>query len=155
MCTKDERSRCWLERAIGESLNQRDGLGGLFHHAQPAKVGTHNADELIADFFGMHNHTRAGSQEAVQFVEEGATPLVDVVTGEEGQMSTRHSQLVVRMQIVGSAADVDDAVEVVLTQPYDFLLATNLAVARTVSARSFTNGELILDDPDEIAGLDS
>jgi hypothetical protein len=59
------------------------------------------------------------------------------------------------MQIVWSAADVHNAMEVVLAQPDDFFLPSNLAMAGTVSTGTLTDGELILYDPNEITGLDS
>ena len=153
--TEDERARCRFESTIGEALDQRDGLGRLFHYAEPAKIGAHDADQLVADLLGVHNDSCACGKETVELVEEHATPLVNVVAGEKWHVSTWHSKLVVGMQIVWSAADVHNAMEVVLAQPDDFFLSSNLAMAGTVSTGTLTDGELILYDPNEITGLDS
>lgn len=66
-----------------------------------------------------------------------------------------HAELVVGVQIVGRTTDVDDAVKVVLAQPDDLFLATDLAVTGPVTARSFANCQLILDDPNEITWLNT
>lgn len=134
MRAENEQSRCRFKRAIREAFNQGDGLGWLLHHAEPTKVGAHDADELIADFLGVHDYASACGQETIEFVEKHATPLVDVVTRQKWHVSTGHSKLVVGMQIVGGATDVHDAVKIVLAQPNDFFLATYLSMARSVPA---------------------
>lgn len=155
MRAENERSRCRFKRAIREAFNQGDGLSWLLHHAEPTKVGAHDADELITDFLGVHYYASACGQETIEFVEKHATPLVDVVTRQKWHVSTGHSKLVVGMQIVGGATDVHDAVKIVLAQPDDLFLATYLSMARSVPAGAFADCQLILHDPDEITGLDS
>ena len=155
MGTKNQRPRRRLKCTIGESLDERDGLRRLFHHTEPSKIRAHDADQLISDLLGMHDDARTGGEQTVEFVEERSTPLVDVIAGEKRQVSTGHTQLVVGVQVVWCATDVDDPLEIVLAQPDDFFLASYLAMACPVATRTLANGELILHDPDEITGLNS
>ncbi|MEK0414700.1 MAG: hypothetical protein RL352_97, partial [Actinomycetota bacterium] len=80
---KDQRSRRWLECTIGESLNERDGFRRLFDDAEPSKVCTHDADELVTHFFGVHDGAMTRREEGVQFNEETAAPVVNDVTREK------------------------------------------------------------------------
>ena len=75
-------SRGWLKRTIGETFNQRDGISGFFDDPQPTQVGPHDADKLVAHFFGMHDGASSRRQQPIQLGEEHATPFIDVVAGK-------------------------------------------------------------------------
>ena len=155
MGAKDERSRRRLESTIRQSFDQGDCFGRFVHHSEPAKIGPHDADELVADFFGVDDRPVSVGQQRVQFREESPAPVVDVVAGEQRDMPVRDSDFFVGLQVVRCAADADDAMKIVFPQPDDFFLASYFAVAGSDTARPLADGELVLDDPDEVARLDT
>jgi len=152
---KDQRPRRWLECTIGESLNERDGFRWLFDNAEPSKVGTHDADELVAHFFGVHDGAMTRREEGVQFNEETAAPVVNDVTREKRNVAVGNADFFVRLQVVWRTTHADDAVEVILAQPDDFLLTTHLSVAGAETTRALADCQAVFDDPCQIARLNS
>jgi len=152
---EDQCPRRRLKRTIGQSLNQGDGISWLVHHTEPSQVCAHDADDLITDLFGVHDRAVAGRQQGVEFREEVLAPLVDIVTGEQRNMAIGDANFVVGLQVVRCTADVDDAMKVVFAQPNDFLLSPYFAVTRPESTGSLADGQLVLDDPDQVTRLNT
>jgi hypothetical protein len=70
-------------------------------------------------------------------------------------MSVGHTQFVVGMQVMRSTTDVHNAVKIIFAKPDDFFLPAHFAMAGAVPAGSLADGELILDNPDQITRLDT
>ena len=78
-----------------------------------------------------------------------------VVNVQQRVVAIRHAELVIVVQVVRCRQDRHHVIEVVLTQPDDFFLAPDSTMVGAKTARSFADGEFVLDDPRQVAGRDS
>src|SRR3546814_4796412 len=72
----------------------------------------------------------------------------------EREVAPGDTELVVVVEVVRRRDQRDDAGEALLADPDDLLLAPHPPVVRAVAARPLAHGELVLQDPREVAGLD-
>ena len=102
-----------IELAARQSLSDLNGLCGFFHQARPPDVTTHDADDAIADLFGVDEYPHVAVQEFVQFGVERLEIGVEVVLVER-PVAVRQLQFVVVVQVARRRDDRDNAPEAVL-----------------------------------------
>ena len=103
----------------------------------------------------MDHDLRATINELANVVVKDAQPGVHFVTIDQWSVAIGEIEFVVIVQVVRCTDDRDDATKIVFTQPNDLFLATNSTVIDAVSTGPFTNGNLVFNDPREIARGDS
>lgn len=136
-----------------EPFSNGDGFLRVLDESVPANECTHRTHDAVTDLFTVNDDFDVVREEVLQFVEQSAGPIVDIV-GVVGTVLVRHAQFVVIVQIVGCGDDADQAAEMVLPDPDDLLLSTHAAMIVPVAARSFTHRQPIFEDPCEVPGCD-
>lgn len=138
----------------GEAFADSDRLFGILDEPVPSNEGAHRTHDAIADLFTVYDDFHVAREEPLEFVEQAARPLIDVVC-VVGTVLVGDSQLVVVVQIMGCRNDADQTSEVVFPDPDDLFLSSDASMIVPVSTRPFTYRQPILENPCEVPGSDS
>ena len=99
----------------------------------------------------MNHDLCAAVDELANIVVKNAQPCVHFVTIDQWPVAIGEIEFVVIVQVVWCADDRDDAAKIVFAEPDDLFLTANSTMVDAVATWAFTNGELVFNDPCEIA----
>jgi hypothetical protein len=83
--------------------------------------------------------------------KEQLEPLVHVIKTNQRAVPVWHVQFVVVVQVMRSTNDGNNTAKIVLSKPNDFFLTTHATMICPETARTLTNGKLVLNDPGEVS----
>src|SRR5262245_15530213 len=151
----DEAAPERIELAAGDALDDGDGLRAAGHHAGPADVAADESGHPVADLLTVQQDLGALGHQPAQLRVELAQHDARVVGGAEGAVEVGDAQLLVIVEVVGRRDDRNHQAEALLPDPDDLLLAADPAMVGAIAARPLADGQVVLDDPREVPGLDA